>query len=194
MDNELDAYAENWDIDPAVDKYASLAFSQLNKSVNLDGLSVLDFGCGTGALTQLLSAKVKNIVAIDPSSEMIKYLDKKSLNNVTTIANFLTEALIKQDEKFDDKFDLIIASSVCAFLPAYEETVILLKSLLKEQGKLIQWDWLAQDESAAMGLTKTRVKQAFESAQFKDVVITTSFIMDSPKGSQAVLMAFGSNG
>ena len=194
MDNEWDAYAENWDIDPAVDKYASLAFSQLNKSVNLDGLSVLDFGCGTGALTQLLSAKVKNIVAIDPSSEMIKYLDKKSLNNVTTIANFLTETLIKQDEKFDDKFDLIIASSVCAFLPAYEETVTLLKSLLKEQGKFIQWDWLAHDESAAMGLTKTRVKQAFESAQFKDVVITTSFIMDSAKGSQAVLMAFGSNG
>ena len=194
MDNEWDAYAEDWDIDPAVEKYASLAFSQLNKSVSLDGLSVLDFGCGTGALTKLVSTKVKKIVAIDPSSEMIKYLDNKSLNNVTTIADFLTETLIKQDVKFNEKFDLIIASSVCAFLPAYEETVTLLKSLLKEHGKFIQWDWLAQDESSAVGLTKKRVQLAFDLAQFKDVIITTPFVMESSKGNQSVLMAYGSNG
>ncbi|WOH36398.1 class I SAM-dependent methyltransferase [Thalassotalea fonticola] len=193
MSNEWDEYAEGWDIDPSVEVYANKAFAELVKKVNLDALTVLDFGCGTGALTQLISPEVKNIVAIDPSSEMIKCLDKKSLKNVATISDYLSEGIIKKHSRFHDKFDLVVASSVCGFLPSYEETLTLLKSVLKVGGTFIQWDWLAEDDSSSMGLSEARVRQAFESNQFIDIQVTSPFIMESSKGKMSVLMACGKN-
>jgi 2-polyprenyl-3-methyl-5-hydroxy-6-metoxy-1,4-benzoquinol methylase len=194
LSNEWDEYAENWDIDPTVEEYAKNAFSELLDNINIDGLSVLDFGCGTGALTQLISPTVKSIVAIDPSSEMIKLLDKKALENVSSISDYLSEELVRSLPEFKNKFDLIVASSVCGFLPDYEETLSLLKSLLKNGGVFVQWDWLSEDDSSGMGLSEKRVKQAFEVNQFVNTNITSPFVMSSSKGNMPVLMAIGKNG
>ena len=38
-------------------------------------------------------------------------------------------------------FDLIVASSVCAFVPDYQQTLSDLQLLLKEDGVFVQWDW-----------------------------------------------------
>lgn len=193
MSNEWDEYAENWDIDPTVERYAKNVFSELLDNISIDGLSVLDFGCGTGALTQLMSPTVKSIVAIDPSSEMITLLNKKALENVSSISDYLSEELVRSLPEFKNKFDLIVASSVCGFLPNYEATLSLLKSLLKNGGVFVQWDWLSEDDSSGMGLSEKRVKQAFEVNQFVDTNITSPFVMNSSKGSMPVLMAIGKN-
>ncbi|PKI17988.1 class I SAM-dependent DNA methyltransferase [Colwellia sp. 12G3] len=193
MSNEWDEYAEDWDIDPTVEEYAKNVFSELLDNINIDGLSVLDFGCGTGALTQLISPTVKSIVAIDPSSEMIKRLDKKALDNVCSISDYLSEELIERLPEFKNKFDLIVASSVCGFLPDYEATLSLLKSLLKNGGVFVQWDWLSEDDSSGKGLSEKRVKQAFEVNQFVNTNISSPFVMNSSKGSMPVLMAIGKN-
>jgi len=154
LSNEWDEYAENWDVDPTVEKYARKAFSELVDNLNIDGLTVLDFGCGTGVLTQFMSPAVKSIVAIDPSSEMIKYLDNKALDNVSSIADYLSEELVQNRPELANKFDLIVASSVCGFLPDYEATLSLLKSLIKEGGVFVQWDWLSIDDSSDTGLSE----------------------------------------
>jgi len=193
LSNEWDEYAENWDLDPIVEKYAKNAFSVLVDNINIDGLTVLDFGSGTGALTQLISPAVKSIVAIDPSTEMIKYLHKKALSNVIAIADYLSEELVKDCPELAAKFDLIVASSVCSFLPDYEETLGLLKSLLKEGGVFVQWDWLSNDDSSDMGLSEKRVKQAFIVNDFVNISITSPFIMSSSKGKMPVLMAIGTS-
>lgn len=193
MSNEWDEYAENWDVDPSVEKYAKNAFSELLDSININGLTVLDFGCGTGALTQLMSPSVESIVAIDPSSEMIKLLDKKALNNVTSISDYLSSELVQNFPELENKFDLIVASSVCGFLPDYEMTLSLLKSLLKKDGLFVQWDWLSEDDSSGMGLSEKRVKQAFLASGFVSIKVNSPFIMNSSKGNMPVLMAIGKN-
>ena len=193
MSNEWDEYAENWDVDPTVEKYARKAFSELVDNLNIDGLTVLDFGCGTGVLTQFMSPAVKSIVAIDPSSEMIKYLDNKALDNVSSIADYLSEELVQNRPELANKFDLIVASSVCGFLPDYEATLSLLKSLIKEGGVFVQWDWLSIDDSSDTGLSEKRVKQAFIVNDFVNTKITCPFIMSSSKGDMPVLMAIGIN-
>ncbi|WP_411736982.1 class I SAM-dependent DNA methyltransferase [Pseudoalteromonas tetraodonis] len=193
MSNEWDEYAENWDVDPSVEQYAKNAFSELLDSININGLTVLDFGCGTGALTQLMSPSVESIVAIDPSSEMIKLLDKKALNNVTSICDYLSSELVKTSPELENKFDLIVASSVCGFLPDYEMTLSLLKSLLKKDGLFVQWDWLSEDDSSGMGLSEKRVKQAFAASGFVSIKVNSPFIMNSSKGNMPVLMAIGKN-
>jgi 2-polyprenyl-3-methyl-5-hydroxy-6-metoxy-1,4-benzoquinol methylase len=193
MSNEWDEYAENWDVDPEVEEYSIKAFSELLKNINIDDLDVLDFGCGTGALAQLMSPKVKSIVAIDPSTEMIKHLNKKSLTNVSSISDYLSKELIQSLPEFENKFDLIVASSVCGFLPDYETTLSLLKYLLKEDGVYVQWDWLSSDDSSGMGLSERRVKQAFVANGFVNTRVTSPFLMSSSKGNMPVLMAIGQN-
>ena len=191
MSNEWDEYAENWDVDPTVEEYAKNAFSELLKNININGLTVLDFGCGTGALTQLMSPIVKSIVAIDPSSEMIKHLDKKALHNVSSISDYLSKELVQNLPELENKFDLIVASSVCGFLPDYEAILSLLKSLIKEDGVFVQWDWLSNDDSSDMGLSEKRVKQAFVANGFVNTKVNSPFIMRSSKGNMPVLMAVG---
>lgn len=193
LSNEWDEYAENWDVDPSVEQYAKNAFSEVLDSININGLTVLDFGCGTGALTQLMSPSVESIVAIDPSSEMIKLLDKKALNNVTSICDYLSSELVQNFPELENKFDLIVASSVCGFLPDYEMTLSLLKSLLKKDGLFVQWDWLSEDDSSGMGLSEKRVKQAFLASGFVSIKVNSPFIMNSSKGNMPVLMAIGKN-
>jgi len=193
LSNEWDEYAENWDVDPTVEEYAKNAFSELLENININGLTVLDLGCGTGALTQLMSPTVKSIIAIDPSSEMIKYLNKKALKNVSTISDYLSKELVQNSPELENKFDLIVASSVCGFLPNYEATLSLLKSLLKSGGMFVQWDWLSNDDSSDMGLTEARVKQAFVTNGYVDIKVNNPFIMSSSKGSMPVLMAIGKN-
>lgn len=193
MSNEWDEYAENWDVDPTVEEYAKNAFSELLENIDINGLTVLDFGCGTGALTQLMSPIVKSIVAIDPSSEMIKHLDKKALNNVSSISDYLSKELVQTLPEFKNKFDLIVASSVCGFLPDYEATLSLLKSLINDGGVFVQWDWLSNDDSSDMGLSEKRVKQAFVANGFVNTRVNSPFIMSSSKGNMPVLMAIGKN-
>lgn len=193
LSNEWDDFAEGWDVDPSVQEYAIKAFEALSNVIDIDGLSVFDFGCGTGALTQILSSRVKDIVALDGSSEMIRFLAKKNLSNVSTISDFLTQDLIDSHPYLTNKFDLIVASSVCGFLPDYETTLGLLKSLLKSDGVFIQWDWLSDDDFSEMGLSENRVLRALKANEFIDIQLKKPFEINSSKGTMTVLMAIGKN-
>ena len=190
MKNEWDDYAQGWDTDSSVQLYAKHAFEQLIKITNIDGLSVLDFGCGTGSLTQLLSPNASHIVALDGSAEMIKQLDNKALTNVCTVAAFLTTDNL---DALHGPFDLIVASSVCSFLPDYPHTLGLLKSLLKPNGRFVQWDWLASKENPTTGFSLAQVQSAFKYAGFQGVELSTPFDMSSSKGTMQVLMASATN-
>lgn len=68
---------KNWESNPATEQFAQSVFEQLQQLTQLDGIKVLDFGCGTGQLSQRLSPMVKDIVALDASEAMIEELDKK---------------------------------------------------------------------------------------------------------------------
>ena len=140
--NEWDDFADQWDSNPSAKKYANNAFEELNKVVKLNKAMVLDFGCGTGLLSEKLSSYADQVVALDGSLKMIEQLKQKSISNVTPIADFLSPELIDNEPQLGREFDLITASSVCAFLPDYKATLKLLRSLLKPRGFFIQWDWL----------------------------------------------------
>ena len=191
MSSEWDEYAEGWDSDPAVKRYAKQAFDLLARHMNIDGFRILDFGCGTGALTELMQSSALEIVAIDPSVEMIKVLEQKSFTNVMCIADYLSGDLIKSSEVLRSPFDLVVASSVCSFLPDYEGTLALLKSLIKRHGHFVQWDWQTEDLNEEFGLSKSRVSSALSKSGFNDIEVSTAFTMESQKGTAPVLMAIG---
>jgi len=68
-----------------------------------------------------MAKSAKQIVAADTSEKMIEVLSNKKLNNVEAIIGELSEETINTYPILKDKFDLIVASQVCAFLPNYED-------------------------------------------------------------------------
>lgn len=193
MNNEWDEYAEGWDTDPTVIEYAQNAFKALTAQINLNNLSVFDFGCGTGALTEIISSRVKLIVALDASPKMIDILKAKNLKNVLTIPDYLSRELIDNNPALNQQFDLIIASSACSFLPDYASTLTLLKGMLKSSGVFVQWDWLASSENTEVGFTENLVKKTLLQSGFSDIKITSPFVMQSSEGNMPVMMVVANN-
>lgn len=185
---EWDDCAATWDEDASVQEYSRKAYHSLGECLDLSKVtSLLDFGCGTGLLTDKFAASCERIVAIDPSTAMLDKLKAKHKEHqhVTAIADFLTKELIESNPCFNEKFDLIVASSVCSFLPNYEEILVLLCTLLKPNGKFVQWDWLSEDFS------KQRIETALAAAGFKSAETSEPFVMEMEGTTLQMVMGVG---
>lgn len=189
MSDSWDDYADGWDSNDAVIDYANKAHETLITSINPAGLTVLDFGCGTGLLTEKLASVAHSIVALDTSTKMLAILDNKTLNNVTTFHGELTQAAIESEPSLQQKFDLIVASSALAFVPDYVATAKLLASQLAADGTLVQWDWLKAESAEGVGFSKEQIEVAMQSAGLKDIKVSVPFSLNSPQGNMSVVMA-----
>ena len=188
--NKWDDYAEGWDANEDVRLYSERAFEGLLKILvgqdfGLSSSRVLDFGCGTGLLTEKLSPLAAQVVAMDSSAKMIDALlakvDKNNLMNVIAHTGALGSSAERSQSGRVRSFDLVVASSVCSFLPDYERAVQEIAALLKPGGVFVQWDWL-EDMSpdaiaaahATAGLTTLDISEAFamdgEDGESHDVV------------------------
>ncbi|MGC9403275.1 class I SAM-dependent DNA methyltransferase [Vibrio genomosp. F10] len=190
MANEWDKYAKTWEDEQATSEFASHVFEQLTQLTNLKGKHVLDFGCGTGLLSHKMSSIAKDIVALDSSEAMIEQLDMKELANVEPVVDELTRGLVAQHPAFRNQFDVVVASSVCGFLPSFSETADVIYSILDSEGIFVHWDWLTeQDED--FGLTQTKVEQVLTSVGFDSVTVSKAFDIQTEHGVQSVVMGVG---
>ncbi|MEM8922674.1 MAG: class I SAM-dependent methyltransferase [Actinomycetota bacterium] len=190
MDNEWDAYADGWDDDPAARAYAAAAFDSLRRLIEasdtaLTRASVLDFGCGTGLLTERLVEHGAVVVAVDTSGAMLDVVRAKvarhGWSTVTTATEPPTSAA---------PFDLVVCSSVCAFLDDYPATVAALTSLLAPGGVFVQWDW-ERAPGDDHGLTRDEIRRALEHAPLFDIDVDTAFTVEVGEHTMAPLMGHG---
>lgn len=189
MAQDWDGLAKNWESNPATEQFAQSVFAQLQQLTQLDGIKVLDFGCGTGQLSQLLSPIVKDIVALDASETMIEELDKKELLNVEPVVDALSRGLVAQHPAFRGQFDLVVASSVLAFIDDVESSLDIAHSLLNEGGYFVHFDWVAESEQD--GFTLSRSENALSNAGFVDVEAKKVFDITSDGQTMSVLMGVG---
>ncbi|HAS3026262.1 TPA: class I SAM-dependent methyltransferase [Vibrio parahaemolyticus] len=189
MAQDWDGLAKNWESNPATEQFAQSVFAQLQQLTQLDGIKVLDFGCGTGQLSQLLSPIVKDIVALDASEAMIEELDKKELLNVEPVVDALSRGLVAQHPAFRGQFDLVVASSVLAFVDDVESSLDIAHSLLNEGGYFVHFDWVAESEQD--GFTLSRSENALSNAGFVDVEAKKVFDITSHGQTMSVLMGAG---
>ena len=193
MNESWDDYAEGWDGNEDVISYSDKAFRTLCEVVNPEGLLILDFGCGTGLLTERMAITADRVVAVDPSEKMISVLQHKQLSNVETLIAVLSEETINTYDLFRSKYDLIVASSVCSFLPDYEGTLRLLKTLLKPNGIFVQWDWLKSGEDDDSGFNEERIESAYQRVGLEKLSITEAFSIESEAGPMKVIMGAARN-
>ncbi|EMY6607819.1 class I SAM-dependent methyltransferase [Vibrio parahaemolyticus] len=189
MAQDWDGLAKNWESNPATEQFAQSVFAQLQQLTQLNGIKVLDFGCGTGQLSQLLSPIVKDIVALDVSEAMIEELDKKELLNVEPVVDALSRGLVAQHPAFRGQFDLVVASSVLAFVDDVESSLDIAHSLLNEGGYFVHFDWVAESEQD--GFTLSRSENALSNAGFVDVEAKKVFDITSDGQTMSVLMGVG---
>ena len=153
---EWDAMAGEWDdlaggyaqgfLQLLIDKH--ILDSNKNSS---SSLTILDFGCGTGLLTERLRSYASKIIAIDASSKMIEVLQDKIVSRdwrevdamPVTLSNLSSSPHKGDIEAFFGTVDLIVASSVMKFIPKEDlpATMVCLGKLLKPGGTFVHTDW-----------------------------------------------------
>ncbi|HHF2871076.1 class I SAM-dependent methyltransferase [Vibrio diabolicus] len=189
MAQDWDGLAKNWESNPATEQFAQSVFEQLQQLTQLDGIKVLDFGCGTGQLSQRLSPMVKDIVALDASEAMIEELDKKELANVEPVVDALSRGLVAQHPAFRGQFDLVVASSVLAFVEDLDASLKISHSLLNHGGYFVHFDWIAESEQD--GFTLAKSERALKDAGFTEVESQHVFDITSDGKTMSVLMGLG---
>ncbi len=195
MTENWDAHAAGWDGNEDVRFFAEQAFSSLLKHVDIragdwKNRRVLDFGCGTGPLTEKIAPFVGEIVAVDTSAEMIGVLARKEISNVKAVCGSFEDAAFRASMPASE-FDLIVASSVCGFLVNYEDTLATLSQCLSPSGKFLQWDWLAAE--AEEGMTEERIKAAFKGAGLRIGAVETAFALNFDDGELSCLVGVASS-
>ncbi|WP_298856085.1 methyltransferase [uncultured Ruegeria sp.] len=195
MTDDWNNYADGWDDNSDVRRYASLAFTTLDEYLDIRGKDwqskcVLDFGCGTGLLAEKIAPHVEEVVAVDTSENMIAVLKAKNLPNVRAVHGNILAGDVREVENGFSGFDLICASSVCAFLLDYSGAVAVLAGLLNKGGLFIQWDWQASDDDG-FGLTTHQMKTALETARLGSIRVERVFEINSDAQTMPVLMGAG---
>ena len=97
---------------------------QFNK--NLKNKDILDFGCGWGGFLMNLK-NCKSLSGVELRKECINYI-KKNIKKIKVSDNI---------NFFDKKFDIITMFHVLEHIPFQVETLKILKSKLKNKGKII---------------------------------------------------------
>ena len=192
-ESDWDDYAEDWDGNSEVQLYAEQAFGSLEQRVlplisHLSDSKVLDFGCGTGLLSERLAPLCKQVVAVDTSEKMLDVLRCKmkspGIDNVIAENLEMNAASIKANCDVLRDFDLILASSVCGFLPDFESTLADLASIMKPGACFVQWDWMTE-------MPAKRIERAFSTAGLLSHYIDEAFTTDAESQSALVIMGVG---
>ncbi len=187
---EWDDHAAGWDANKDVRLFAEKAFESLSRRIlpllpNLSDSQVLDFGCGTGLLTERLAPHCKHVVAADTSARMIGVLQEKmagkGIDNITMLGSAIESLPSKQQSELAGRFDLIVASSVCNFLPDYEACLRCLRTTMTPGGFFVQWDWLAD-------MSIGRIRRAYEAAGLEAIAVEEEFSMEVEASSLAVVV------
>ena len=188
--DEWDDHAVGWNANNDVRIFAEKAFDSLGRKIaplmpNLADVRILDFGCGTGLLSEKLAPLCRHIVAVDTSAKMTGVLRNKviddGIENITPLQTAINTAAVSEHPELTVKFDLIVASSVCNFLPDYEATLRDLSSMMKPGGYFVQWDWLAD-------MSLDRIRGAYTATGLKIIVVEEAFVMEMGDESMPVAM------
>jgi len=104
------------------------------------GISVLDIGCGTGAISKDIAKIVGSkgqVVGID-NTELIITRGSKTYKNIKNLKLIHCDLFEYESE---EKYDLIIAARVLQWLSNPKEALLKIKSMLKPEGQISILDY-----------------------------------------------------
>jgi ubiquinone/menaquinone biosynthesis C-methylase UbiE len=113
----FDERASTWDDDPAKRARAAAAAAAIREAIDLSPPDrLLEYGAGTGLLSEELAADVGSITVTDPSRGMREVMERKVAAGVLPGARVL-DLDLSRDPVPGDRFDLIVAAMVLHHVP-----------------------------------------------------------------------------
>lgn len=103
---------------------------------SVDGLSVLDAGCGNGYLCRLLAKKGAKIVGVDISQKFIEIAEQKEKETHLGI-HYHSQSLCNLSIFGNETFDLIVSNLALMDVHDLEKAIRELHRVLKKKGKLV---------------------------------------------------------
>ena len=131
-----DGASKNYDKTEERFEYIHSRSRENTKKFLKSGHTVLDYGCGTGTAACQFSSRVKEVHAIDISSQMIAIAkEKAALSNVANVN-------LEQSDIFDgiysnESYDVILAFNMLHTVPIPQDVILRINRLLKPGGLFI---------------------------------------------------------
>ena len=111
---------------------------------------ILDFGCGSGAITNKLAGDVRAIDAIDISSGMLEFAETQAENSSIDNINYIQTSIF--DERFKDgQFDAILAFNVLHYIEEMPKLIDRIEALLKPNGLFISSTACLREKRSLVG-------------------------------------------
>lgn len=101
---------------------------------NVDGLTVLDAGCGEGIVFRTLTGTAARVVGLDIAPRLIAYARER---DVTQTITYETCDLSQPLPHYADTFDLIVSNMVLNDVPDYHGFLRTMWSVLKPYGRFV---------------------------------------------------------
>ncbi|GAB63240.1 MAG: methyltransferase domain-containing protein [Candidatus Jettenia sp.] len=100
--------------------------------------TVLDIGCGTGALLRSISIKYPsvNLIGIDLSKEMIKVACNKQIKTCNLVTGNAQHLPFRSKS-----FDIVVSCNAFHYLRKPEACLLEIARVLKPQGRIVITDW-----------------------------------------------------
>ena len=115
-------------------------FTQLFDRRSIEGKDVLDFGCGSGALTLIMARLGANSVCgIDLDAKAIARANKTAEAGGAVSARFHLTDKTDRIELADDRFDVILCFDVLEHVMDYESIIAEWRRVLRPNGKVLIW-------------------------------------------------------
>ena len=178
----FDAEAASWDKNPGRVKVANdIAEAISDERILTPNMDILEFGCGTGLLTVLLSPHVHSVTAVDSSRGMIDVLrgkiEGKSLTNIR--ARFLDN---ERGDILEGTYNMVVCSMTLHHVKETEPLIELFYELTAPLGYVCIADLDpddgqfhgANDTVFHAGFDRTVLSQTLQKAGFEDICIRTA--------------------
>eukprot|EP00026_Physarum_polycephalum_P016017 Phypoly_transcript_16840.p1 GENE.Phypoly_transcript_16840~~Phypoly_transcript_16840.p1 ORF type:complete len:234 (+),score=58.86 Phypoly_transcript_16840:44-703(+) len=137
VENRFDIEAAKWDEKPTAVEIAKKSSQALLDHIPFaKDMNVMDFGCGTGLISEAILPKVHSVFGVDASQGMVdifnKKIETKKLQNTIAAYVFLTG----EDQLGGRKFDVIYSSFALHHVEDITKMIQILASYLTPGGYL----------------------------------------------------------
>lgn len=202
MHNEhFDQVAATWDDDPQKIARAAHIADALRKQINLDtNTRVLEYGAGTGLVTQQLQDHVGSVTLADTSEGMRKVMEEKMAAGALKTGEIWSRD-ISVDEPPVATFDLIVTVLVLHHVEQLERVLASFHKLLSTGGYLAIVDLDAEDGSfhgegfgGHHGFDRVQLGEQIERAGFTNVTFTDSYALTRPDGEFSTFLVTATRG
>jgi predicted TPR repeat methyltransferase len=194
--SHFDERAATWDDEPGHVERAGRVADAIRATIALaPSTRLLEYGAGTGLVTQALRADIGPVTLADASAGMRDVMERKVAAGALTGAR-VWDLDLAHDPVPDESFDLVVTVLVLHHIPTLEPVLDGFAQLLVDGGHLCVADLEAEDGSfhsegfeGHHGFVRDELRGHLERAGFADVTFTPCGEVQRPNGTFPMFLA-----